>query len=76
MGVKILEEANETVAAGRRESDAALTHEVADLLFHVWVLLASRGVSPEAVYAELDARFGIGGLEEKASRDRTGVNRG
>ena len=65
---KILEEAREVVAAGRDESDAALTHEVADLLFHVMVGLVARGVAIESVYAELAGRFGIGGLEEKASR--------
>lgn len=65
---KILEEAREVVAAGRDESDEALTHEVADLLFHVMVGLVARGVAIESVYAELAGRFGIGGLEEKASR--------
>ena len=68
IAAKILEEAGETVEAGRDEGDAALAHEVADLLFHVWVLLASRDVSPDAVYAELAGRFGVGGLAEKASR--------
>ena len=66
---KVREEAEEVVVAGRDESDEALTHEVADLLFHVWVMMASRDVSPDTVYRELAGRFGIGGLEEKASRD-------
>jgi len=66
---KISEEAQEVVEAGRNESDEALAHEVADLLFHVWVGLASRNVSPDAVFKELARRFGIGGHEEKASRD-------
>ena len=69
---KVREEAEEVVVAGRDESDEALAHEVADLLFHVWVLMASRELAPDAVYAELDRRFGIGGLEEKASRDGEG----
>ena len=65
---KIREESEEVIGAARDEGDAALAHEVADLLFHVWVMMASRDVAPEAVYAELARRFGIGGLEEKASR--------
>lgn len=69
---KVREEAEEVVVAGREESDEALRHEVADLLFHVWVLMASRGVSPEGVYRELAGRFGIGGLEEKAARAKSG----
>ena len=65
---KVREEALELVEAAQSESDQALAHETADLLFHVWVMLASRGVEPSAVYAELGRRFGIGGFEEKASR--------
>ena len=65
---KVREEAGEVVAAAKDESDAALAHEAADLLFHLWVLLASRGVEPEDVYAELGRRFGLSGLEEKAAR--------
>jgi phosphoribosyl-ATP pyrophosphohydrolase len=45
-----------------------VAHEVADLLFHVWVGLLAREIPPSAVFAELARRFGIGGLEEKASR--------
>jgi len=69
IAAKISEEAQEVVDAGRDESDTALAHEVADLLFHVWVGLAARNVSPETVFAELARRFGIGGHVEKASRD-------
>ena len=65
---KIREESEEVVLAARDEGDEALAHEVADLLFHVWVMMASRGVEPAAVYAELARRFGVGGHEEKASR--------
>lgn len=69
---KVREEAQEVVDAARDESDEALAHEAADLLFHLWVMLASRNVEPAAVYAELARRFGIGGLEEKASRAQSG----
>lgn len=70
IGAKVAEEAGEVVAAGRGETDAALAHEVADLIFHVWVGLAAREVEPGAVFDELARRFGIGGLEEKAARSR------
>ena len=68
MAAKIREEAEEVVMAAREEGDAALANEVADLLFHVLVMMASRRVEPSAVYAELARRFGVGGMEEKASR--------
>ncbi len=68
MAAKVREEAEEVVLAARDESDDALTHEVADLLFHVWVVMASRELAPARVYRELERRFGTGGLEEKASR--------
>ena len=69
IAAKISEEAREVVDAGRGESDEALAHEVADLIFHVFVGLAARNVPPAEVFAELARRFGIGGLEEKASRN-------
>lgn len=65
---KVREEAEEVVQAALGESDEALGREVADLIFHVFVLLAARGVDPAASYRELARRFGIGGLDEKASR--------
>jgi phosphoribosyl-ATP pyrophosphohydrolase len=68
MGAKVREESDEVVRAASHESDEALAREVADLVFHVFVLMAARAVAPEAVYAELGRRFGIGGLEEKAAR--------
>lgn len=68
IAAKIREEAGEVCEAGASESDAAVTHEAADLVFHLLVGLAARGIEPTAVYAELARRFGISGLEEKASR--------
>ena len=42
--------------------------EAGDVLYHLLVLLACRGVSLAEVEAELARRFGVSGLEEKASR--------
>lgn len=69
---KVAEEAEETIEAAREvEQDGNTDHlvyETADLWFHTLVLLANRGTGPEAVLAELERRFGVSGLEEKASR--------
>ncbi len=62
------EEAAETIAAAREGDPRALVHETADLWFHCLVMLAARGLHPRDVLAELERRFGISGLEEKAGR--------
>ena len=65
---KLGEEAIETVIAGASESDDKLKQEAADLLYHLLVLLESRGVSLEDVLGVLEQRSGKSGLEEKAGR--------
>lgn len=65
---KIGEEATEVVIALGAEDGPAVVHEVADLWFHCLVALAARGLGPAEVLAELDRRFGLSGIEEKASR--------
>lgn len=67
---KIGEEATETVMAAKDGAADRIVCEVADLWFHTLVLLAHQGLSPQAVLAELDRRFGLSGIEEKASRGR------
>jgi phosphoribosyl-ATP pyrophosphohydrolase/phosphoribosyl-AMP cyclohydrolase len=53
---KVGEEAVETVTAALAESDERLAEEAADLVFHLYVLLAARGVDVAAVDAELARR--------------------
>lgn len=65
---KLGEEAVETVIAAVTGDADALAAESADLLYHWLVLLAAAGVSPDAVAAELEARRGRSGVEEKAGR--------
>jgi phosphoribosyl-ATP pyrophosphohydrolase len=65
---KIGEEATETVMAAKDGEADKIVHEVADLWFHTLVLLAHRGLGPQAVLNELDRRFGLSGIEEKARR--------
>ncbi len=67
---KLGEEAVETVIAAVGESDEALTAEAADLLYHLLVLLESRGVDLAGVLAVLEKRVGTSGLKEKAERSK------
>ena len=66
---KLGEEAFETVIAALGDDESALARESADLLYHLLVLWAARGLDPAAVWAELAAREGVSGLAEKASRE-------
>ncbi|RTZ72906.1 MAG: phosphoribosyl-ATP diphosphatase [Gammaproteobacteria bacterium] len=67
---KIGEEATETVMAAKDGDPDKVIYETADLWFHSMVLLAQMGLGPEDVLQELQRRFGLSGLEEKASRNR------
>ena len=74
IGAKVMEEAAEVVAAAHEPGAAGadhLAHEAADLVYHLFVMLAHRDVPLSAVEAKLAARFGISGLEEKAARGNT-----
>ena len=71
IGAKVLEEASEVVEAAGEPGDAGQDHlvkEVADLVFHAMVMLAHRDADWSQVEAELARRFGISGIDEKASR--------
>jgi phosphoribosyl-ATP pyrophosphohydrolase len=65
---KLREEALETVEAAEQHDPDAIAAESADLLYHWLVLLAASGVDTDAVAEKLEAREGISGLDEKASR--------
>ncbi len=67
---KLGEEAVETVIAAVENNPAHLVAESADLLYHLLVLLKSRGVSLADVEAALAQRTQMSGLEEKAARKR------
>lgn len=66
---KIGEEATETVIAAKEGDQAQIVYETADLWFHSLVMLSAQGLGPGDVLAELDRRFGLSGLEEKAQRE-------
>ena len=70
IAAKLGEEAVETVIAGMGEAPERLASESADLLYHLVVLWAERGVAPVDVWAELARREGTSGLDEKANRGK------
>jgi phosphoribosyl-ATP pyrophosphohydrolase len=65
---KFGEEATETVIAAVARDKTELAKESADLLYHLAVLWAASGLTPDDVYAVLVSREGQSGLDEKASR--------
>jgi phosphoribosyl-ATP pyrophosphohydrolase len=67
---KFGEEAVETVIAAVGDSRDHLIAETADLLFHLLVVLKSRGVKLAEVEAALARRTSMSGIEEKAARKR------
>lgn len=66
---KFGEEAVEMVIAAVKNDRTHLISETADVLFHMLILLKSRGVKLEDVEAALAERTSMSGLEEKASRN-------
>jgi phosphoribosyl-ATP pyrophosphohydrolase len=67
---KLNEESLEAILAAETDDRQALVSEVADLWFHSIVLLAYKNASVGDVVSELERRFGVSGIEEKASRTK------
>ena len=72
---KVGEESTETIIAAK---DAAISgdntdviYETADLWFHSMVMLSALGESPDSVLKELEKRFNLSGLVEKAQRQNS-----
>lgn len=65
---KFGEEAVEAIIEAVKGDPARLTSEAADVLYHLLVMLAARGVTLADVEAELERREGISGIDEKATR--------
>lgn len=53
---KIGEECAETIIAAKNSDSEALTGEICDLIYHIIVLMAERGLTPDDIFAELEAR--------------------
>jgi len=67
---KVGEEATETILAAKDQDKEELIKETADLWFHTLVMLSHMDLSADQVLAELERRFGLSGLDEKASRTK------
>lgn len=72
---KVGEESVETILAAKDAQISGdcreLIGETADLWFHSLIMLAALGQHPQAVLDELDRRFGLSGLAEKAARSQS-----
>lgn len=70
---KVGEECTETLLAAkdaeRSGDNRDLIYETADLWFHILVMLSHRGETASAVLTELQRRFNLSGIDEKAARN-------
>jgi phosphoribosyl-ATP pyrophosphohydrolase len=71
---KVGEECTETIIAAKDARDdagiQALVYETTDLWFHSLVMLSHFGLNSDVILAELQRRFNLSGLEEKAARTK------
>ena len=77
IGKKIIEEANEVVDAGTEpieNREQRVVYEAADLVYHLFVLLGQLDIPLEKLEAELQRRFAVSGLDEKAARAAGGAS--
>jgi phosphoribosyl-ATP pyrophosphohydrolase len=73
---KVGEEAIEVTVEGMKGDAPAVCRESADLVYHLMVLWAEAGLSPDDVWAELARREGTSGHAEKAARGGAGDDGG
>jgi phosphoribosyl-ATP pyrophosphohydrolase len=67
---KIGEESVETIIAAKSGDKEQIIYETADLWFHCLVMLAQQNLDARLVLEELDRRFGVSGIDEKAAREQ------
>jgi phosphoribosyl-ATP pyrophosphohydrolase len=65
---KVGEEGVEAALAAVMDDKQEVVAESADLLFHLMVLWADMGISPDDIFEELARREGISGIDEKNAR--------
>ncbi|MGR3837586.1 MAG: phosphoribosyl-ATP diphosphatase [Cognatishimia sp.] len=68
---KFGEEAVEAIIEAVKDNRDGLISESADVLFHLLVMLQSRGVALDEVLDELARRQGTSGITEKAARPKS-----
>jgi phosphoribosyl-ATP pyrophosphohydrolase len=66
---KIGEESVETIIAAKSGDKQQIVYETADLWFHCLVMLAQQDLDARLVLEELERRFGVSGIDEKAARE-------
>ena len=66
---KIGEESTETIIAAKSGDKQQIVYETADLWFHCLVMLEQQNLDVRLVLAELERRFGVSGIDEKAARE-------
>ena len=67
---KIGEESAETIIAAKSGDKQQIVYETADLWFHCLVMLAQQNLNARLVLEELERRFGVSGVDEKAAREQ------
>jgi phosphoribosyl-ATP pyrophosphohydrolase len=67
---KFGEESLEAIVEAVKGDGDALTRESADVLYHLLVLWAAAGLSPDDIADELTRREGVSGIEERRNRRR------
>lgn len=68
-GIETIIAAKDCAQGGKRED---VIYETADLWFHSMVMLSQLDIAASEVLEELERRFGLSGLDEKAARKRAG----
>lgn len=68
---KIGEESVETIIAAKSGDKQQIVYETADLWFHCLIMLAQQNLDARLVLEELERRFGVSGIDEKAGREQT-----
>ena len=66
---KIGEESVETIIAAKSGDKQQIVYETAALWFHCLVMLAQQDLDARLVLEELERRFGVSGIDEKAARE-------
>ncbi len=68
---KVAEETGETIIAAKNDDNSALCGEVCDLIYHLFVMMAQKGLSLEEVLEETQARNEkMGNLKQFKQVDR------
>ena len=68
---KISEESTEIIIAAKSGDKQQIVYETADLWFHCLVMLAQQNLDARLVLEELERRFGVSGVDEKAAREHS-----